>query len=101
MRLDWEDRRLLYAVREPFHSRHSAADLVAGLVGPDDGLEIESLMPSGGVIFSDGIEADYLEFNSGAVARIRPAAQHARLITAAALSSADGLRRPRETLAHA
>jgi hypothetical protein len=33
-------------------------------------LQLESLMPSGGAIFSDGIEADYLEFNSGAVARV-------------------------------
>ena len=46
LRLDWEDRRLLYAVREPFRSRHSAADLVAGLVEPGGGIEIESLMPS-------------------------------------------------------
>ena len=28
---------------------------------------LESLMPSGGVIFSDGVEADALEFNTGAV----------------------------------
>jgi hypothetical protein len=36
--------------------------------------------PSGGVIFSDGIENDRLEFNSGFVARIRPADRKARLI---------------------
>jgi NAD kinase len=100
MLLDWEDRRLLFAVREPFRSRHSAADLVAGLVEPGRHLELASLMPSGGVIFSDGIETDYLEFNSGAVARIRPAAQRARLVTAT-----DRPHRitshPAETLAHA
>lgn len=27
-------------------------------------------MPEHGVIFSDGIEADYLEFNSGSVAEL-------------------------------
>ena len=32
---------------------------------------VESLMPSGGVIFSDGIESDYLEFNAGAIGRVR------------------------------
>ena len=36
-------------------------------------LVVESLMPSGGVIFSDGIESDYLEFNAGAVGRARRA----------------------------
>ena len=83
MRLDWEDRRLLYAVREPFRSRHSAADLVAGLVGPGEELVIESRMPSGGVIFSDGVETDFLDFNSGAVARIRAADRRATLVTPA------------------
>ena len=43
-------------------------------------LVLESLMPSGGVIFSDGMEMDYLQFNSGAVAHIRAAEQRARLV---------------------
>lgn len=80
-RLDWEDRRLLYAVREPFVSRQSSAELVAGLVGDGAELVLESLMPSGGAIFSDGIEADYLEFNAGAVARVRAADRCARLVS--------------------
>jgi NAD kinase len=83
VRLDWEDRRLIYAVREPFVSRHSAAGIVAGLIGPEDHLELESLMPSGGVIFSDGIEADFLEFNSGALGRIKASAQRAHLVVPA------------------
>ena len=36
-------------------------------------------MPSGGAIFSDGVESDFLEFNSGAVARVRAAPKRARL----------------------
>lgn len=80
-RLDWEDRRLLFAVREPFVSRHSSAGIVAGLLNEGTELVIESLMPSGGVIFSDGVESDFLAFNSGAVAHIRPAAQRAMLVT--------------------
>jgi hypothetical protein len=42
---------------------------------------LESLMPSGGVIFSDGIESDYVEFNAGAVGRVRTAEQRAMLVT--------------------
>jgi hypothetical protein len=99
LRLDWGDPRLIYEVREPFRSRHSAADLVAGLVEPGQELVLESRMPSAGVIFSDGIESDFLDFNSGAVARIRAASRRAVLVTAGALHPASG-RRP-ETLAHA
>lgn len=80
MRLEWEDRRLLFVVREPFVSRHSQATLVAGMVEPGQILEMESLMPSGGVIFSDGIEADFLKFNSGATATIRAADEAAQLV---------------------
>ena len=80
MRLDWEDRRLLFVVREPFVSRHSQANVVAGIVEPQQTLELESLMPSGGVIFSDGIEADYLQFNSGSIVRVRAADETAQLV---------------------
>ena len=80
LRFEWEDPRLIYAVREPFISRHSSASIVAGLIVPGEELMLESLMPSGGAIFSDGIEADFLEFNSGAVGRVRAAAQRAMLV---------------------
>jgi hypothetical protein len=79
-RMGWEDPRLLYVVREPFASRHSSADLVAGMLAPGEELVLESLMPSGGVLFSDGVEADYLAFNAGAIARVRAAEQKARLV---------------------
>jgi hypothetical protein len=81
IRFTWEDRRLMFAVREPFVSRHSAATIVAGIIDPDEELVLESLMPSGGVIFSDGIESDYVEFNAGAVGRVRTAEQRAMLVT--------------------
>ena len=80
IRLEWEDPRLLFVVREPFVSRHSKAGIVAGLVEPDSELRLESLMPSGGVIFSDGIEQDFLRFDSGAVAHVRAAGKKARLV---------------------
>jgi NAD kinase len=80
IRMPWEDHRLLYIVREPFLSRHSQAGIVAGMLEAGDELVIESLMPSGGAIFSDGMEADYLQFNSGAVAHVRAAEQRAHLV---------------------
>ena len=78
--LAWEDRRLVWVVREPFRSKQSGADLVAGWLDQGRELVIESLMPSGGVIFSDGVESDFLEFTSGTIARVGVAAQRARLV---------------------
>lgn len=80
VRLRWEDPRLLFVVREPFVSRHSQASLVMGMLRPGEELSLQSLMPSGGVIFSDGMEADFLNFNSGSTAKVHAAAQHARLV---------------------
>lgn len=79
-RMQWEDRRLLYVVREPFLSRHSQADLVAGMLQSEEELVLESLMPTGGAIFSDGMEADFLQFNSGAIASVRASEQRAHLV---------------------
>src|SRR5687767_2096829 len=73
IRLEWEDPRLVFVVREPYVSRHSKAGIVAGMIEAKRELILESQMPSGGVIFSDGVEADALDFNSGARARIRAA----------------------------
>ena len=80
IRLDWEDRQLLFVVREPFLSRYSEAGIVAGTVDASETLELESLMPSGGVIFSDGVERDFLAFNSGATAHVGVAEQAAHLV---------------------
>jgi hypothetical protein len=80
VRIPWGDRRLLFVVREPFVSRHSQAGIVAGILQTGEELTIESRMPSYGVIFSDGMESDFLEFNSGAIAHVRAAQQSARLV---------------------
>ncbi|HLJ44939.1 MAG TPA: hypothetical protein VKU01_02960 [Bryobacteraceae bacterium] len=82
IRLDWEEERLLFVVREPFVSRHSQAGIVMGMVSTGNPLALESQMPSGGVIFSDGVEADRLEFNSGAIASIGIAPERANLVVA-------------------
>ncbi|NTX03231.1 NAD+ kinase [Myxococcus sp. CA040A] len=79
-RLGWEEPRLAFVVREPFVSRHSGAEVVGGFVTEEQELVLESRMPSGGVIFSDGMEEDFLVFGAGARAHIRPARQRARLV---------------------
>ncbi len=81
-RMAWEDPRLAFVVREPFISRHSTAHLISGFLTGEQELVVESRMPSGGVIFGDGVEEDFLAFNAGATATLRPAAQRARLVVA-------------------
>lgn len=80
VRLGWEDPQLIFVVREPFASRHSGASLVMGDVTEERELVLESRMASEGVIFSDGVEEDFLRFGAGATARIRPARQRAMLV---------------------
>jgi NAD kinase len=76
----WEDEALEFAVREPFPSRSSAATVLCGRIEQGEQLVLTSLMAEGGVIFSDGIEADYLEFNAGARVEISVAARRGRLV---------------------
>lgn len=80
IQLPWEDRRLIWAVREPFVSKTSQASLVAGLLEEREEIVLESLMPEGGVIFSDGIESDFLPFISGSIARVAASEQTANLV---------------------
>jgi hypothetical protein len=82
IRLPWADPRLVFVVREPFVSPTSEARIVAGMVEGERRLHIESRMASGGVIFSDGIEEDYVSFTSGVGATIGPAAERAVLVAA-------------------
>jgi len=76
----WDARRLVFSVREPFPSRWSQAGMVFGDIKPTTPLRVRSLMPEGGIIFSDGIEADGLEFRSGLEAVIDLAEQRGRLL---------------------
>lgn len=76
-----KDNELLFAVREPFRSIRTQTGLTAGLIKNQNHLTIESLMPTGGVIFSDGIEKDFLKFDSGSIATIGIAPETAILVT--------------------
>ena len=79
-RLAWNDQRLMFAVREPFISKTTQADIGFGILERNQELVLESKMPINGVIFSDGIETDFLQFNSGAVVRISTAKEKAVLV---------------------
>jgi NAD kinase len=71
---------LVFIVREPFLSKTSQAGLSCGTIGMGEELILESSMPQDGIIFSDGIFSDFLNFNSGAIATISIASQKARLV---------------------
>jgi NAD kinase len=66
----WDANYLFYTVREPFPTKTTGVSLVFGRVTSETPLILESRMPENGVIFSDGIEKDFLEFNSGTQAVI-------------------------------
>ena len=66
----WDDTALVFSVREPFPSRTTQARLVTGRVTASESLVLTSAMPKGGVIFSDGMEADFLAFHSGTRATV-------------------------------
>jgi NAD kinase len=75
-----KDNELLFAVREPFKSIRTQASITTGVIRNQLYLTVESLMPTNGIIFSDGIEADFLKFNSGAIATIGFAKETARIV---------------------
>ncbi len=75
-----ESDTLQFAVREAWPSRHTGTSIISGSVTTAQPLLIHSHMPSNGVIFSDGIEWDFMEFNSGTIATISVADRKATLV---------------------
>ena len=59
-----KDNQLMFAVREPFASKRTQVETTAGIITGQSKLVIQSFMPNNGLIFSDGIETDFLKFNS-------------------------------------
>lgn len=76
----WDADQLTFAVREPFPSLTSRAELVYGSVTTRQPLLLRSRMPDSGVIFSDGMEHDYLRFTAGMEARIMTSATRGQLV---------------------
>jgi len=75
-----KDNQLMFAVREPFASKKTQVETEAGIITGQAKLIIQSFMPNNGLIFSDGIETDFLKFNSGAIATIGIADEKANLV---------------------
>jgi NAD kinase len=78
--LSWDVDYLFFSIREPFPSKISQTNLVFGQVTKKTPLKIRSQMPDNGLIFSDGIENDFLSFNSGVEATIEVAEKKGRLV---------------------
>ncbi|MDR2096317.1 MAG: sugar kinase [Treponema sp.] len=76
----WSAEELIFAVREPFPSKSTGTNLVFGKINRDEPLRLESLMGENGVIFSDGMESDFMVFNSGAEAVISIADKKGRIV---------------------
>jgi hypothetical protein len=76
----WDAPYLFFTVREPWPSKTTSAGLSFGRITPKRPLRLVSQMPENGVIFSDGIESDYLHFNSGMHATITVAEKKGRLV---------------------
>lgn len=64
-RFEVDAHELRFSVREPFISNTSSASMIFGRIQAKDSLEIISRMPQRGIIFSDGMETDFLKFESG------------------------------------
>ncbi len=74
------ENELLFTVREPFRSIRTQVGITAGILRKGNKLVLESYMPTNGIIFSDGIEQDFLNFNSGSIATVGLAEEYARLV---------------------
>lgn len=75
-----ESRYLKFAVREPFISKTTSANICNGSIELNNPLTIDSNMLQNGVVFSDGIEKDNIEFNIGSKVSISVARETANLI---------------------
>ena len=80
LKLPWDAGYLYFFVREPFPSRTTATGMVFGKITETTPMLLTSGMPDNGVIFSDGIENDYLAFNSGIKATIKVADKSGHLV---------------------
>lgn len=65
LNLQWHDPVLIFGVREPFRSQATSADIIFGKITENTPLSLSSHIPEGGVIFSDGMVQDSIEFNAG------------------------------------
>lgn len=79
--MPWSSPDLYFCVREPLPSQTTGTSLVFGRIEPSQHFSLRSQMPEGGIIFSDGIVDDSIEFNSGTIANIAIAKVKGQLVT--------------------
>ena len=79
---DWSDKSLTFQVREPYPSRFTQAEIVYGQIREKEDLILTSDMSEKGVVFSDGILDDAIEFNAGMQIKVGVAERVGRLVTA-------------------
>ncbi|MEK7415684.1 MAG: hypothetical protein AAB263_20455 [Planctomycetota bacterium] len=75
-----EERRVSWFVREPFPSVSTGTELEFGLLGEGESLRVVSEMGDGGIVFADGMEADALDFPSGASVMLSLASERLNLM---------------------
>ena len=78
--VSWDAEYLYFSVREPFPSKITSTSMIFGKITTSTPMTLTSGMPENGVIFSDGIENDYLAFNSGMKATIKVADKSGHLV---------------------
>jgi len=76
----WDSNFLYYTIREPYPSKWTTATLVFGKIDNEHTFKVLSQMPENGIIFSDGVESDFLEFNSGTEATVNIADKKGYLV---------------------
>ena len=78
---DWSSPNLTFQVREPYPSKFTQADIVYGQIQAGEQLVLTSDMSERGVVFSDGVFDDAIEFNAGMQITIGVADRIGRLVT--------------------
>ncbi len=76
----WDANYLKYAVREPFPSNVTGTKLIYGKVNSKKTMTVASRMANNGIIFSDGMIDDTVEFNSGAIVELGIATKQGQLV---------------------
>ncbi len=77
---DWSANYLCYSVREPFPNKTTGTDLIFGSITKSSQMTVTSMMAQDGIIFSDGMESDFLEFNAGTKATVSVADKKSYLV---------------------
>ena len=73
-------RQNLVTLQAENKKQEADTELVFGSISRDNPLNLDSLMPEGGVIFSGGVQNDFIAFDSGCSVEVGVPAKVGRLI---------------------